>query len=236
MSVTLHSSLGDIKIEVFCDTAQRTAFNFLALCASGYYDGTSFHRNMKGFMVQGGDPTGTGKGGESIWGGKFQVSEVLSSDIRATQSWSTVSYVFIGTTGRIPCWQCARQEGRREHGQYGDEHERISSKNIFYFSTRQWRVPAQSLSVTSWTCDQFFITYERQPHLNNVYTVLGKVLDGWDVLDQIERLPVEGAATQKKRNKHRPINPPVISHVTIHANPLADDNIIYPTKDGPSQQ
>ena len=103
MSVTLHSSLGDIKIEVFCDTAQRTAFNFLALCASGYYDGTSFHRNMKGFMVQGGDPTGTGKGGESIWGGKFQVSEVLSSDIRATQSWSTVSYVFIGTTGRIPC-------------------------------------------------------------------------------------------------------------------------------------
>ena len=63
MSVTLHTSLGDIKIEVFCDTAQRTAFNFLALCASGYYDGTIFHRNIKGFMIQGGDPTDTGKGG-----------------------------------------------------------------------------------------------------------------------------------------------------------------------------
>jgi peptidyl-prolyl cis-trans isomerase-like 3 len=44
--------------------------NFLALCAGGYYDGTIFHRNIKGFMIQGGDPTGTGKGGTSIWGKK----------------------------------------------------------------------------------------------------------------------------------------------------------------------
>lgn len=48
-----------------------SAQNFLALCASGYYDGTIFHRNIKGFMIQGGDPTGTGKGGTSIWGKKF---------------------------------------------------------------------------------------------------------------------------------------------------------------------
>lgn len=45
--------------------------NFLALCGSGYYDGTIFHRNIKGFMIQGGDPTGTGKGGTSIWGRKY---------------------------------------------------------------------------------------------------------------------------------------------------------------------
>jgi len=43
----------------------------LALAASGYYNGTIFHRNMRGFMLQGGDPSGTGKGGESIWGGHF---------------------------------------------------------------------------------------------------------------------------------------------------------------------
>jgi peptidyl-prolyl cis-trans isomerase-like 3 len=88
MAVTLHTSLGDLKIELFCDEVPRTAENFLALCASGYYDGTKFHRcanrqtlavntsqaplrNIKSFMVQGGDPTGTGKGGTSIWGGKF---------------------------------------------------------------------------------------------------------------------------------------------------------------------
>ena len=57
-SVTLHTNLGDIKCEVFCDQVPRTAENFLALCASG-------------FMIQGGDPTGTGKGGTSIWGTKF---------------------------------------------------------------------------------------------------------------------------------------------------------------------
>ncbi|RHZ01239.1 hypothetical protein DYB26_012702, partial [Aphanomyces astaci] len=56
-------------MEVFCDTAPRAAENFLALCATNSYDNTTFHRNMKGFMIQGGDPTGTGKGGESIWGG-----------------------------------------------------------------------------------------------------------------------------------------------------------------------
>ena len=71
MSVTLHTNLGDLKIEIYCDTVPRTSFNFLALCASGYYDHTQFHRNVKGFMVQGGDPSGTGKGGDSIWGGKF---------------------------------------------------------------------------------------------------------------------------------------------------------------------
>ncbi len=46
--------------------------NFLALCASSYYDSTTFHRNIAGFMIQGGDPTGKGKGGESIYGGNFE--------------------------------------------------------------------------------------------------------------------------------------------------------------------
>jgi peptidyl-prolyl cis-trans isomerase-like 3 len=56
---------------IFCDTVHKASFNFLALAASGYYNNTLFLRNIKGFMVQGGDPTGTGKGGESIWGGTF---------------------------------------------------------------------------------------------------------------------------------------------------------------------
>ncbi|KAL4443352.1 hypothetical protein ABPG75_011089 [Micractinium tetrahymenae] len=74
MSLTLHTNLGDMKLELFCEDAPRTAENFLALAASGYYDGTIFHRNIKAFMVQGGDPTGTGKGGKSIYNtpnGKF---------------------------------------------------------------------------------------------------------------------------------------------------------------------
>ncbi|PVU85740.1 hypothetical protein BB559_005601 [Furculomyces boomerangus] len=71
MSVTLHTDLGDLKIEVFCEEVPKTAENFLALCASGYYENCLIHRNIKGFIVQMGDPTGTGKGGQSIWGEKF---------------------------------------------------------------------------------------------------------------------------------------------------------------------
>ncbi|XP_010615861.1 peptidyl-prolyl cis-trans isomerase-like 3 isoform X1 [Fukomys damarensis] len=72
MSVTLHTDVGDIKIEVFCERTPKTCENFLALCASNYYSGCVFHRNIKGFMVQTGDPTGTGRGGNSIWGRKFE--------------------------------------------------------------------------------------------------------------------------------------------------------------------
>ena len=61
MSVTLHTNLGPLKLELYPDEAPVACDNFLKLCASGYYDGTLFHRNIKGFMVQGGDPTGTGK-------------------------------------------------------------------------------------------------------------------------------------------------------------------------------
>ncbi len=57
-AVTLHTALGDLKIEVFCEEVPRAAENFLALCASGYYNDTIFHRNIRGFMIQGGDPTG----------------------------------------------------------------------------------------------------------------------------------------------------------------------------------
>lgn len=69
MSVTIHTSLGFLKVELFCDTVPKLTYNFLALLASGYYNGTRFHRNMAGFMIQGGDPSGKGKGGESAQGG-----------------------------------------------------------------------------------------------------------------------------------------------------------------------
>jgi peptidyl-prolyl cis-trans isomerase-like 3 len=80
-SVTLHTTLGDLKLEIYCEEVPRTATSFLAHCASGYYDKTIFHRNIKGFMIQGGDPTGTGKGGVSIYNtpnGKFQ-DEIVDS-------------------------------------------------------------------------------------------------------------------------------------------------------------
>lgn len=70
--VQLHTTHGDLNIELHCDIAPRACENFITLCEQGYYNGVAFHRNIRNFMIQGGDPTGTGKGGESIWGKPFQ--------------------------------------------------------------------------------------------------------------------------------------------------------------------
>ncbi|KAJ3328860.1 Exosome component 10 [Blyttiomyces sp. JEL0837] len=161
MSVTIHTDLGDLKIEVFCEATPKAAEvnlhssfddsptdlvaiacaeqNFLALCASGYYNGNLFHRNIKGFMVQTGDPTGTGKGGNSIWSRKFE------DEIKATLKHNARGIVSMANKG-----------------------------------------PDTNLS-------QFFITYSKQAHLDSKYTVFGKVIDGLDTLDALEKVPVDAS-------------------------------------------
>src|SRR6218665_2905557 len=64
-------SLGTFEVELYWDEAPKTCKNFAELAKAGYYDGTIFHRIIPDFMVQGGDPTGTGRGGRSIYGEKF---------------------------------------------------------------------------------------------------------------------------------------------------------------------
>ncbi|KAL2943484.1 Peptidyl-prolyl cis-trans isomerase CYP18-1 [Bienertia sinuspersici] len=94
---------------------------FLALCASGYYDGTIFHRNIKGFMIQGGDPTGTCKGG----------TKSLKHNARGIMSMAN--------------------------------------------------------SGANTNESRFFMTYAKQPHLNGLYIVFGKVIHGFEVLDHMEK-------------------------------------------------
>uniref|UniRef100_A0A7N0RF10 PPIase cyclophilin-type domain-containing protein n=1 Tax=Kalanchoe fedtschenkoi TaxID=63787 RepID=A0A7N0RF10_KALFE len=69
--VVLHTTYGPLDIELWPKEAPKAVRNFVQLCLEGYYDNTIFHRIIKGFMVQGGDPTGTGNGGESIYGKPF---------------------------------------------------------------------------------------------------------------------------------------------------------------------
>lgn len=64
--------MGDIDIELWCREAPKACRNFIQLCLEGYYNGTIFHRLVKGFIVQGGDPEGDGTGGESIYGAPFK--------------------------------------------------------------------------------------------------------------------------------------------------------------------
>nr|VZI46511.1 unnamed protein product [Spirometra erinaceieuropaei] len=135
--------------------------NFLALCASDYYKGCIFHRNIKGFIVQTGDPTGTGKNGQSIWKQKFkdEFNEALKHTARGVVSMAN--------------------NGPDSNG------------------------------------SQFFITYSKQTMLDMKYSIFGKVIDGWDVLDELERAPVEDKT-------YRPLTDIHIQDVTIHANPFAE--------------
>jgi peptidyl-prolyl cis-trans isomerase-like 3 len=162
MSVTLHCDVGDIKIELFCEQAPKTCENFLALAASDYYNDNLFHRNIKGFMVQTGDPTGKGKGGTSIWGRKFndEITDSLKHSIRGVLS--------MANSG-----------------------------------------PNSNLS-------QFFITYGAQPTLDLKYTIFGKVIDGFEALDSLEKVPVS--------EKFKPTKETRLRWITIHSNPMAADD------------
>ena len=70
--VTMHTNFGDVKFLMFPEVAPKTVENFTTHAKESYYDGLIFHRVIDGFMIQGGDPTGTGRGGESIWGDAFE--------------------------------------------------------------------------------------------------------------------------------------------------------------------
>jgi len=71
-TVVLETAQGSIHVKLFSDVAPKACENFIKLINKGYYNGTIFHRVIKDFMIQGGDPQGSGAGGESIWGKPFQ--------------------------------------------------------------------------------------------------------------------------------------------------------------------
>lgn len=76
----IKTNMGTIKIRLFPIKAPKTVENFVGLIEKNYYNGIIFHRVIPDFMIQGGDPTGTGTGGESLWGGKFE--DEFHSDLK----------------------------------------------------------------------------------------------------------------------------------------------------------
>lgn len=72
LTATIKTNKGDITVQLFPEHAPKTVENFTGLAEKGYYDGVVFHRVIPNFMIQGGDPTGSGMGGESLWGGNFE--------------------------------------------------------------------------------------------------------------------------------------------------------------------
>ncbi|MBE0645094.1 MAG: peptidylprolyl isomerase [Bacteroidetes bacterium] len=82
--VVIETNMGNIEIEMYRAEAPKTVENFVQLAKKGYYDGIIFHRVINGFVIQGGDPTGTGSGGESIYGKKFEDETDANSPLYKT--------------------------------------------------------------------------------------------------------------------------------------------------------
>eukprot|EP00164_Ancoracysta_twista_P036068 GFYU01080531.1.p1 GENE.GFYU01080531.1~~GFYU01080531.1.p1 ORF type:complete len:178 (-),score=36.94 GFYU01080531.1:150-683(-) len=80
--VVLETTMGQLEVELYAHHAPKTCKNFEELAKRGYYNGIVFHRIIRDFMVQGGDPTGTGRGGESIYGAKFE--DEITRDLKHT--------------------------------------------------------------------------------------------------------------------------------------------------------
>ncbi|KAK6422001.1 Peptidyl-prolyl cis-trans isomerase-like 1 [Oleoguttula sp. CCFEE 5521] len=81
-SVVLETTMGPITLELYTTHAPKTCHNFTTLVSRNYYNSTPFHRIIPNFMIQGGDPTGTGRGGASIYGEKFE--DEISADLKHT--------------------------------------------------------------------------------------------------------------------------------------------------------
>jgi len=189
--VTLHTNMGDIEILMFPEEAPMAYVNFVTHAINGFYDGVVFHRVIEGFMIQGGDPDGTGFGGDSIWGGGFgpefspylwhfrgalaMAQSALPNSIR-----SQFYIVQSPTLGEMEqaefAWALDSQDDFLGYNQQG---QRIYVRDIFPTNAAQ-----QYLNYGGTP----FLDISRNP---NGHTVFGQVYRGMDVVDSIAALDVD---------------------------------------------
>lgn len=157
----IETTKGTITIQLFPELAPKTVENFIGLSKKGYYNGIIFHRVIPEFMIQGGDPTGSGMGGESFFGGAFEdefspnlfnLKGALSMANAGPNTNS--SQFFIVTLSDLP----AQMVSQLEQAQYPTEVIEAYKEN----------------GGTPW--------------LDNKHTVFGHVIEGYDVADTIQNV------------------------------------------------
>jgi cyclophilin family peptidyl-prolyl cis-trans isomerase len=148
---------GDIKVKFFNNIAPKAVENFTTHAKNGYYNGTTFHRVINDFMIQGGDPTATGRGGQSIWGKAF-VDEF---------DYSVAPY-----RGAL----CMANSGTNTNG-----------SQFFIEQAQYNETTAQQLKNAGYPDNllEAYKKYGGSMHLFYVHTVFGQVIEGMDVVDKI---------------------------------------------------
>ncbi|KAI8625491.1 cyclophilin-like protein [Xylariaceae sp. FL1651] len=147
-SLILHTTLGDLSVELFAKQTPLTSRNFLQLCIDGYYDNTIFHRLIPGFIIQGGDPTGTGNGGECIYdGGAY--------------------------SGDLDPWPMDQRRGKNAGPTGVNFKDEFHSRLKF---NRRGLLGMANESKPDTNGSQFFFTLDKAEELNNKNTVFGRVV------------------------------------------------------------
>ena len=159
----IETNLGTVKVKLFPEKAPKSVENFTTHAKNGYYDGVIFHRVIKDFMIQGGDPTGTGRGGESIWGAPFE--DEFNLDLRHFYGALSMANAGPGTNG----------------SQFFIIHANECGENLI----SQMRNLVDGGFPTEITDE-----YERVggcPSLDFRHSVFGQVYEGMDVVDVIAK-------------------------------------------------
>lgn len=158
---------GTVKIRLFPEYADKGVENFVGLAEKGYYDGLTFHRVINDFMIQGGDPEGTGRGGESLWGGKFEggtdphlIHAAGALAYANSQGTSTNGSQFYIVTGTV-CTEDEIEQYRSYGYDISDEAKKI------------------------------YTTAGGVPYLDGNYTVFGQVFEGLDIIFQIQKVSTD---------------------------------------------
>ena len=161
---TIKTNHGDIVIQLFPEEAPMTVENFVRLAQKGYYDGITFHRVISDFMIQGGDPEGTGAGGQSIWGHNFE--DEFSNELFNLRGALSMANAGPNTNG--------------------SQFFIVQNKNMpkrFIQQLRDAQYPEEVVKA-----------YKQggTPWLDHRHTVFGHVTEGMDVVDEIAKVAKDG--------------------------------------------
>ncbi len=164
----MKTNMGEVEILLFPEVAPKAVENFISLAKGGYYDGIIFHRVIKDFMIQGGDPTGTGMGGESVWGKPFE--DEFSEEARNFRGALSMANAGPNTNG-----------SQFFIVQAGPE---TMDERIFSMLKRQGKNFSNDVA-------EKYMEVGGTPWLDGAHTVFGQVIRGMDVVDKIGNLHVD---------------------------------------------
>ena len=182
----IHTNFGEIYLRLFPEFAPLAVENFITLAEEGFYDGLIFHRVIDGFLIQGGDPTGTGTGGESIWRAPF--GNETSPNLRHIPG--ALSMANRGTTREIS----NNSQFFIVHGEdlyYDFVPIFEQSMELRYALAEDGYHTLGELFPSEFEFINHYLEYGGWPHLDFLHTVFGQVFAGMDVVEAIAGVPTD---------------------------------------------